>query len=229
MYGHTAGREHHLMNPLEAKLFYILDLAPNVVDIREQMDLDLEYTLQIATELGLNNDLARDSKTNQIIPLYTTFIVDLADGSVKAIRVAKSEKLVGKLLNTCEIERIYWPAYNQQSSWGLITELDISDVVANNAKFVHPYWNLDGRIVSPDLIDLIGDYITNAMSQKEQTLNAIAKSADVDLGIEPSTSMSVAKHLIARREWIIDWNTPIGKLQSITDVRGVVNQSQRAG
>ena len=53
--GKTTGRVHQLMSKLEYMVFLLLDLNPNIVDIKAQYTHDLSKSLEISFQLGINH------------------------------------------------------------------------------------------------------------------------------------------------------------------------------
>jgi hypothetical protein len=70
--GRTTGQVHQLMSNLEYQVFLLLDLNPNIVDIKAQYPHDLKTSLNVAFELGINHPPQNQSQKK---PMTTDFIV----------------------------------------------------------------------------------------------------------------------------------------------------------
>jgi hypothetical protein len=72
--GWKTAREHHLMSNLERDVFYALEWAPDVNDIREQFPLlPLDLTLSIAEKLGVPHP--KEPGTKEPIVMTTDFLI----------------------------------------------------------------------------------------------------------------------------------------------------------
>jgi hypothetical protein len=68
----TTGRVHHLMSSLEYKIFIMLDLNPNIVDIETQFQHNIDNSLALAVQLGINHP---PQNSTEKYSLTTDFIV----------------------------------------------------------------------------------------------------------------------------------------------------------
>lgn len=208
--GWKTKRVHHLLSNLELTYFYVLEWSPVVVDIREQYPLHLEETLVIAEQCGIRHP--KDPKTQESIVMTTDFVVTVHQSigvadQARTIKFAKdlqSERTLEKL----EIERCYWQSRN--IDWGIVTENEIPEVLVRNVEWLHPF--LHGENLSPlseREIHRIATAITLRVAQGNVPLVNITAECDDLLGLSPGTSLSVARHLIANRQWQIDVNKPL--------------------
>ncbi|WP_257265288.1 TnsA endonuclease N-terminal domain-containing protein [Endozoicomonas sp. ONNA2] len=87
----SQGRLVQLMSDLEYKIFKFLDLAKNVLDIREQFPIEREMTLSIAEKLKIKHPETTDYNTKEKIALWITtdFLVDYNDeeGNKKQVAI----------------------------------------------------------------------------------------------------------------------------------------------
>jgi hypothetical protein len=70
--GRTTGRVHHLMSSLEYKIFIMLDLNPGIVDIQTQYPHNLDNSVALAVQLGINHPPQNSVEKYQ---LSTDFII----------------------------------------------------------------------------------------------------------------------------------------------------------
>lgn len=209
--GWKTGRVHHLLSEMETSYFYVLEWSTKVLDIREQFPLlPLEETLAIADQCGFAHP--SDPKTKEPIVMTTDFRVTVKQGAktieqvrtIKYVKDLQSKRVLEKL----EIERCYWQ--KQEIDWGIVTERDVPNTVAENVKWLHPFLHLTdlASLTSNDVLR-ISAVMTPMMFQSKGTLADIAATCDDRLGLAPGLSLSVARHLLANRFWRVDMHQPI--------------------
>src|ERR1044072_6974255 len=141
--GWKTSRVHHFMSLLELAYFYILEWALEVVDIREQFPLfPQRETIAIALSCGVSHPF--DYKTRHPVVMTTDFNISIIrEGKiVDCVRTVKYAKDLRskRTLEKLEIERRYFSARN--TDWGIVTENDISRVLAKNVEWLHQYKHL---------------------------------------------------------------------------------------
>lgn len=208
--GWKTKRVHHLFSNHERDYFYILEWSAFVQDIREQYPLlPLEETLTIAEENLIRHPV--DPKTRQPIVMTTDFLVTVVrDGS--PVNQARSVKPVNQLnktrvLEKLELERLYWQ--KRDIDWGIVTEREIPQTIADNVRLLHGYHSLADRPLSTGDIDTIGTVLTRQVRAEESPLRDIAAECDQLLGYEPGTCLTVAYYLLANHHWNTDLNRPL--------------------
>jgi hypothetical protein len=97
----TTGRVVHLLSKLEYIVFILLDLDPRVIDIEDQYKHDLQNSLRLAFELGINHPPQKDVEKK---PLTTDFVVTVAGAEqqkfavyVKYVKDLKGWRTIEKL------------------------------------------------------------------------------------------------------------------------------------
>lgn len=209
--GWKTGREHDLLSTLEFMYFMHLEWCPQVIDIQEQFPLQpLEATLLIAEELGVDHPSAntRDDPPHKAPVLMTTdFVITLSTdaGLVKWARAVKPAAELEKeaVAHKLDIERVYWE--RKGISWKLITEYEISEDLYENVKWVHPYLGTESLYPLKDHeVRAIARALTQRISRPNAILAEVGLECDDRLGFEPGTGLTVARHLIASRQWQVD-------------------------
>jgi hypothetical protein len=113
-----------------------------------------------------------------------------------------------RTLEKLEIERRYWESHGVD--WKIVTDADIPTTLAQNVEWVHQYRRLDDFST---LSETAIQQIVSALAERLTTLNVplrdITLQTDNKLGLEPGTSLSIVRHLIANRVWRVNMNTPI--------------------
>jgi TnsA endonuclease N terminal/TnsA endonuclease C terminal len=204
--GWKSDRIHHLMSDWESRLFYLLEWRAEVQDIREQYPLlDLDLAMEIAKEMGI--EYPKNRKSNVPYVLTTDFMLTVKQGqkSVQIARTFKTTKDLGKkrTVEKLELERRYWQKHN--IDWAIVTEQEISKIFASNIQWIHPAYNWE---LSEDRINENCYYSSNILkerlSSKKFKISTITTTLDKDMGLEIGTSLSLFKHLVARKQIIVD-------------------------
>jgi hypothetical protein len=208
--GWKTGRTHHFLSNLEFSYFYALEWSPIVSDIREQYPLPIEETLEIAKQCNISHPINSDTQKSNA--MTTDFVVTIRQniGIVNQARTLKycEELQKPRVLEKLEIERRYWELRN--ISWGIVTEREIPDVLVENVKWLHKTFHAsDLSPLSERDIYQITALLTKGVIQEKASLKDIAAECDERLGLEIGDSLSVARHLIANRKWLIDMNQPL--------------------
>ncbi len=218
--GWKTQRVHHLLSELEFRYFLTLEWSAIVTDIREQYPLALDKTLEIAQECGILHPLNPDTREPNVM---TTDVVVTVRSSIGVVELARTVKPIEKLsskrvLEKFEIERRYWEKRN--ISWGIVTEKEIPSVLVENVKWLHNFFYvIDLSPLTEDDIRQITAVLTLGVDQGKGALRDIAAECDSRLGLEIGSSLCVARHLIANRQWLIDMNQlirPQEKLMLLT-------------
>jgi hypothetical protein len=215
--GWKTRRVHHVLSNLELKYLYCLEWSLIVTDIREQYPLALEETQRIADTLGVAHPRHRHAHTPVV--MTTDFLVTAVRHGV-ASDEARTMKHVHDLssrrtLEKFEIERIYWR--ERGVDWGLVTEREIVPALAHNVERIHePRSYVDYTALTPDEFADASTLLTRDVQTSADPLRRVTTRCDRTLGLESGTSLTIAYHLIATRQWHIDMCTPIDPTQPLT-------------
>lgn len=215
--GWKSHRIHHLLSQLELNYFYTLEWSLIVTDIREQYPLlPLSETWQIATLKGISHPTS--PKTNQPVVMTTDFLITINQG-MGVVEVARTIKPKQKLNSQrtrekLEIERCYWAKRN--INWGIVTEQEIPSVLAANIKWLHPFFHSQFLNLPEDKLHTVKTLLTQLVQLTDTNLAQIAAQSDEQLHLPPGSSLSVARHLIATRQWLVDMNQPIEPREKLT-------------
>ena len=200
--GNIVNRAYELFSDLERDAFYIFDFSSNVIDIREQFPLNRDDTLRISDDLGIEHP--KDPKTQVDIVMTTDFVLTLEDnGEIKEIArtVKYFEDLADtRVLEKLEIERRYWEEKNVD--WDIITEKQINKILVSNIDKVRSKYHIERtdlfRDMSEKSLARIKNDLTYALSGNVVIRN-VCDSIDDKHGLEYGSSLSLVKHLIARK------------------------------
>lgn len=209
--GYKTGRIHHFLSKTELELFLLFEWSEKVIDIKEQFPLDQPETIALAKELGFKHPT--DPRTQESIVMTTDLVLTVRQpvGKKEFARTVKFSKdlLNPRVLEKLEIERLYWKERN--IDWGIVTERDIDKVLAKNIGWVRTF-SEPGSLppsLEVDNIPKVERFLYRFVKDRAVPLRSITKSSDTKFSLDPGSSLSLVKHLIATREWIVKMSQPI--------------------
>lgn len=218
----TKHREHHLLSTLEYMYFMHLEWCPHVVDIQEQYPLlPLEATLLIAQDLGVAHPMALtddEPPHKEPILMTTDFLITLSTekGLVKWARAVKPAAELEKenVAHKLDIECVYWES--KGVNWKVVTEHEISNPLFKNVLWVHPYLSQESLYpLSERQVRAIARALTLRITRPHAILADVALECDDRLGFEPGHGLTVARILIASRQWQADMERLIDPRQPL--------------
>lgn len=209
--GLKTGRVHHLLSQLELECFYCLDWESQVLDIREQYPLDLPETLAIAGELNIRHP--RVPATFEEVVMTTDFLVTTRHPhgfkeiafTVKYSKDLEKPRTIEKL----EIERFYWE--RRGTNWLIVTEKQINQILIKNIKWVHSFANLQhfAQHITPIVIENTASFMYEIVFRGAVALRVATAASDKEFSLQTGTSLTIVRHLIAAKRWIVDMYQPI--------------------
>ena len=204
--GWKSNRTHHLMSDWESRLFYIFEWSKEVHDIREQYPLlNIDLAMEIAKEMGIEYPV--NSKSNTPYVLTTDFMLTVKQGK-KPVQIARTFKTTKNLskkrtIEKLELEKRYWQRHN--IDWAIVTEQEICKILVSNIQWIHPDYYCE---LSEEQTNKNCHYFSNILKErlnsKKLKISTITTALDKDMDLKLGTSLSLFKHLVARREIIID-------------------------
>jgi hypothetical protein len=222
----TGSRPVHVFSKLERDFFYTLEWDPTVVDCREQFPLDLEVTLRIAEDLNIKHPMSPE--TQLPVPMTTDFVATRKAGddfsehaySVKPLvevelQGSKRAQRVKRTLDKLAIEREFWR--QQKVKWELVTEQDFNRILSRNVRMVHGFYHLQSLapLTEPE-VNAVHNRMYPQVVTGGASLADLASSTDAAFGLPSGKSLAVAKHLIARRRWLVDFSREFNPSYPIT-------------
>jgi len=210
-YSHTVGRTHHLLSDLEFAHFLVLDMAHDVVDIREQFPLPRDATRHIAT--GLKYRHPRQPRTTCDIVMTTDLLATrMVNGvqvleafAVKPSKEAEKKRTLQKL----EIEGRYWESLGVR--FGVLTEEHISANLLRTLKWLQPVRSLhaadqgtkNGVIRSSRTLLLALTRPTNLNLFLTDLCTRLDQTDDIEAG----SHLFAARYLLSNRVLLADLNS----------------------
>ena len=204
-------RIYHLFG-IEELFFYILEWSLSVKDVKEQYPLlPITATIEIAERLGIKHPAYCKTKEPKV--MTTSFLIDVEESGrivtkARAVKRSINQLNSKRAIEKLEIERTFWTG--KGIDWGIVTKSDMPVVLAENIKLLHPFLNLSEHPnITLRIISHIEQFLIDKMACSDYALAELCLTADEQLGLEPATSLSVVKHLIASKRWDIDMGIPI--------------------
>jgi hypothetical protein len=225
----TDGRVVNLLSNLELCFFYMVEWDPCVVDIREQFPLELEMTLELAKQLKVRHPSVRpriprssrpdDPALRRLRPVIMTTDFNLTvevggKRSHRAYAIKPKSALEGegrgpkRTRQKLKIEELYWEACGVP--WALITEDRLDRTLARNVEAVHSCYDLQSYSASltQEMAERAHEWLFPRVAAGGTCLADLAEHCDGALGLPTGASLVLAKHLIARRRWPVDFSVP---------------------
>lgn len=206
----TNGRVCHFLSRLELYCFYLYEWDLSITDIREQYPLPLSETLEIAEEFKIKHP--RNPRSRDFVVMTTDFVITKKQAigiTDYACAVKPSQDLLStRTQEKLEIEYHYWTT--RGIHWSIATEREIPEAFAKNVEWLHPYFSAESLLPHTETeIRQIAPFLTQMVLQHDISLSKISAICDERLGLSLGTSLSIARYLIANREWRVDMRTRI--------------------
>ncbi len=118
--------------------------------------------------------------------------------------VKQSTELEKKRVNEkLEIERQYYLA--KGIDWGIITEKEISRLLAENVEWVHSAYRLEANSqMDTSQLHGLSTILKSKLQEEDATINKITTALDEEMNVNYGTSLYVFKHLIAKKQLIVN-------------------------
>ncbi|HEX5085483.1 MAG TPA: TnsA endonuclease N-terminal domain-containing protein, partial [Blastocatellia bacterium] len=165
----------------------------------------LDETLAIAKECGVAHPA--DIRSKQPIVMTTDFVLtikkDLATTyQARTVKYA-ADLIKARTLEKLEIERRYWQT--RRIDWGIVTEQQAPTVLAQNVKWVHPFFRqIDLYPLDAPAIQRVASDMTHRVRHSDLPLKDLARYCDEKLTLARGQGLKVVRHLLANRIWRVD-------------------------
>ncbi len=230
LHGIKTDRQHEFLSDLERNYYYILEFSEAVIDIREQYPLlPIEQTIAIAEELGIKH--LTDPNTGENTVLTTDFLITVSGNSNCELlaRTIKTTEHLDSLrqLEKFEIERRYWKMKGIE--WGIVTDKEIDNVIAQNIAIVHPFYSLENLVGFEDMnksqIDNLIEEFRKEIVGENSNVRHAADLFDERMMLTSGTSIMLFKHLVINKRINIDIYHPldIDKPMNIYDTKSKID------
>jgi hypothetical protein len=221
--GWKARRVQHFLSDHEMRYLYLLDWSDSVTDVREQFPLiEHEITQKIAKDMGVKHPT--DAASGFPYILTTDFLISIYSGG-KIVEIARTVKPAKELEGTrviekFEIERRYWTA--KGIDWGIVTEHEIPRILAANISVIHSAYKLEAtsEMDIPNLL-LLAKMLKDRLRTSNGSISGVTTKLDKEMNLSGGTSLAVFKHLVARKEVLLDMDKKLDFTRSVKSIQGI--------
>jgi len=218
--GWKTNRTHHLLSNMEEDYFFLLEWSDEVIDIREQYPLlDIERAIDIADKIGVKYPVDKKSGTPYV--LTTDFLITVFESGREyyIARTVKPSKELEKMrvLDKFEIERRYYLEKN--IDWAIVTERDIPIRMAKNIEWLHGFYRLEPtESLETDELTILADLLKGELSRSSNLLRNVFNRFDKEHNLNQGTARYLFRHLMARKEILMDMNEKIYEGRSASEI-----------
>ena len=207
--GRLTGRDHHYSErKREYRYHYVLELIPNVVDIREHYPIiPIELTLDIAKQLKL----AHPTHNGQPIELTFDTLLTIRHSNGELTYVARSIRDLADLAKPKVQSRLalqYAAATSRNIPWKLVTDVECSDAIATRAR-----WLFSVYVDNPDYScsEATTTAFLKSLSTQDFTepLRRVLATAGLTIGLSRDEPIALFKHLVCSRMLTVDLTMPL--------------------
>jgi hypothetical protein len=225
--GWKTTRVQHFLSDHEIRYLYLLDWSDSVTDVREQFPL-IEYdtTQEIAKDMGVKHPT--DAASGFPYILTTDFLISIFSNG-KNVEIARTVKPAKELESTrviekFEIERRYWIA--KGVDWGIVTEHEVPRILAANISVIHSAYKLEAtsEMDIPNLLSL-SKMLKDRLRTGSGSISSVTTRLDEEMNLSGGTSLSVFKHLVARKEVLLDMSKKLDFTCSVKSIQGIAADS----
>jgi hypothetical protein len=211
-------RIHHLMSMLEYLFFIILESDPDILDIWEQFPLDLEKTKAISARLGPSHYHPWDRRTECLVVMTTDLVYNkVVNGRI--VRHARCLKYPRDLrkprtIIKIEIEHQCWLT-EPDSDFAIITETAIPRALIRNLRWLRGALRPDSLEGFEEAVPMVEAFLQPLVRDINAPLADLTSQADKHFGLDPGSSLTIVKWLLAHREWITNLDRHISTLDAL--------------
>lgn len=209
--GWKTNRTHQLLSDLELDYFFLLEWKDEIIDIREQYPLlDVERAMEIANKIGVKYPVDRKSETPYV--LTTDFLITVFENGREyyIARTVKPSKELEKMrvLDKFEIERRYYLEKN--IDWAIVTEKDIPMQLVENISWLHAFYKLEiTESLDIDELSFLADLLKDELYKSNNFIRDVFSRFDKEHNLEKGTARYLFRHLLAKKEILMDMNEKI--------------------
>ncbi|QQE78398.1 TnsA endonuclease N-terminal domain-containing protein [Alicyclobacillus sp. SO9] len=194
----------NLLSDIETAYRILLEWSDWVEVPYDQYALEQEETLKIANAIGVEHP--RHPKTKEYTVMTSDFVIKTTDGRTVVWSVKAHDKISKRDVEKLEIERIYWTA--RGASWWLVTEDNLPDVLVTNLKGIRKTIHIEDYGLSFEQVERVCR-VAERNFEKGLAMRDLASLVDELLGYPEGTSLTIFRHLIATKRWVVDMLQPI--------------------
>lgn len=200
-------RTHHTLSSLETELFYLVEFADSVVDIREQFPLfPINLSIKISEALGVEHPVHPETKVPIIIT--TDFLLTRLINGVtvfEAISVkSEDESNDPRVLEKIEIERIWWELLGIKFSY--YTGSELTKIQSGNINWAtHPIRSVEGIVFTEAEMNVA----LSVLSKGQHFIRDLCNLFISELDLQHEEALNMLRCLIAKKKIEVDLSYPL--------------------
>lgn len=229
--GWKTNRIHHFLSDQEMRYFYLVEWSDMVIDVREQYPLlDIDLAIQIAEDMVIR--YPTDSVSGVPYVLTTDFMLTLEENgrSVEVAHTIKHSKKLDekRVVEKLELERRYWAT--KEVEWGIVTEKEIPLVLARNIEWLHSAYRMESTkdVSLPEML-FISSILKKRLLMSVTPISKVTTELDKEMNLEIGTSLYIFKHLVARKEIVLDMQSKINVCHSAKTIQKIMLSDNNMG
>jgi len=161
--------------------------------------------------------------------VFTTDFLILIQSDGKTVEIARTVKPAKELESTrviekFELERRYWMA--KGVDWGIVTEHEIPRILAANINVIHSAYKLEAtpEMDVPNLL-LLARMLKDRLRTGNGSISGITTKLDEEMNLSGGTSLLVFKHLVARKEVLLDMSKKLDFTRTVKSILHIADDS----
>ncbi|MDP4092952.1 MAG: TnsA endonuclease N-terminal domain-containing protein [Bacillota bacterium] len=190
--------------------------------------MELEDTLEIAEKLGIKHPVNRESKTPYVMTSDFMITINIDGKEVQRVRTIKPASDLEKknFIEHFEIERRYWA--EKGIDWGIVTDYEIPKILASNIEWAYYSYYLEpsNGLTTNELL-YFAELLKDKLNKYDGKIVYITSRFDKEMNIEPGTSLDLLKHLIARKEVVMDMSSGLILSMSTDKINKIIKKEER--
>ncbi len=179
--------------------------------------------MSIADGMGMKYPIDPHSDTPYVLTTDFMLSVNQNGKKVEIARTVKPSTELSKkrVAEKFELERRYYAA--KGIDWGIVTEQEIPKILARNIEWIHSAYRLEENteINSAELHSL-ATILKSRLQESNNTINKVTTALDREMNLESGTSLYLFRHLLARKEILMDMETTISACSSVKAIKRIV-------
>ena len=189
------GRTHHLLSNGEYFAFLLFAFNKNVVDIREQFPLPLDFTLAAAHQIGVNHPMT--TKQRVALPMSVDFMLTMSDGTFKAYDF-KQERFLSDKRTKEKLEVASLATRQYGATYEILTENSLPIAVCRNLDLIISVQGTQFQNADETSAEL-KEWLLKSADSIEPLWNLCSRFDD-EMGLKPGNALRIFFGLAYRRE-----------------------------
>lgn len=217
---YVSKRAAHALSDPETRLRLMMEWR-GAKDLRENFNLPLEETLEIASELGKSHPM---ENANEPMVLTLDLLEDCLDEAKQEIQEAHDFKLSkafaeARVMAEIDIKAEY--CRRHRIKYTVWTEEEIDRVLTDNLIHIRFYHEVDDfPTVTSERLRFMEPVLYNELSSSDLPISYACLEVDRRCGFRLGTCLCMVYQLICKRVWDIDLSSPLVPDERVLEILG---------